>query len=61
VITSVLAGPDGLEGLALVRRQALGQAQLLAGGGDSGKAVCPLDLSIPGGFVAPPVGAGGLG
>jgi len=61
VITSVLAGPDGLEGLALVRRQALEQAQLLAGGGDSGAEPCPLQLSVPAGFVAPPVGAGGLG
>ncbi|MFZ9946676.1 MAG: aminomethyltransferase, partial [Vulcanococcus sp.] len=54
VITSALAGPDGLEGLALVRRGALEEPQLLAG-------EIPLEISVPAGFVAPPVGAGGLG
>jgi folate-binding protein YgfZ len=61
VITSSLAGPDGLEGLALVRRQAQEASELLAGGGDSGMEPQPLQISIPAGFVAPPVGAGGLG
>ena len=53
VITSALAGPDGLEGLALVRRGTLEEPQLLAG-------EMPLEISVPAGFVAPPVGAGGL-
>jgi folate-binding protein YgfZ len=53
VITSTLAGPDGLEGLALVRRTALGESQLLAG------PELPLQISRPSGFVDPPVGAGG--
>jgi folate-binding protein YgfZ len=56
VITSTLAGPDGVEGLALVRRQALAEPQLLAG---NGAAAVPLELRLPEGFVAPPVGAGG--
>jgi folate-binding protein YgfZ len=56
VITSRLAGPDGVEGLALVRRQALAEPQLLAG---HGAAAVPLELRVPEGFVAPPVGAGG--
>ncbi len=55
VVTSVLAGPDGLEGLALVRRAALGEAELLAG------PQLPLQISRPSGFVDPPVGAGGAG
>ena len=54
MITSALAGPDGLEGLALVRRGTLEEPQLLAG-------EMPLEISVPLGFVAPPVGAGGLG
>ncbi|PZU95883.1 MAG: folate-binding protein [Cyanobium sp.] len=44
--------PRRLIGLALVRRQALGEATLLA---DS----LPLSISAPAGFRAPPVGAGG--
>ena len=56
VITSALAGPDGLEGLALVRRQALGETQLLAAG-STGEAIA-LQISKPAGFVEPPVGAG---
>ena len=55
VVTSVLAGPDGLEGLALVRRAALGEAELLAADG------VRLQISRPSGFVDPPVGAGGAG
>jgi folate-binding protein YgfZ len=58
VITSVLAGPDGLEGLALVRRSALEEAELLASGGNAEGLA--LAIHIPAGFVAPPVGAGGL-
>jgi len=67
VITSVLAGPEGLEGLALVRRSALDQPELhcgtrLEGGsGDSCPPAMPITISVPQGFVAPPVGAGGLG
>ena len=53
VITSALHGPEGSEGLALVRRQALGQAELLGANG------VRLQLSRPSGFVDPPVGAGG--
>ena len=54
VITSMVSGPDGLEGLALVRRGALEEPQLLAG-------TIPLQISVPAGYVDPPVGAGGLG
>jgi folate-binding protein YgfZ len=56
VITSRLLGPDGLEGLALVRRAALTEAELqvLPEAGP-----IPLEIRTPGGFVAPPVGAGG--
>jgi folate-binding protein YgfZ len=61
VITSALAGPDGWEGLALVRRQALDSAELISGGGDTGIPAHRLQISIPEGFVAPPVGAGGRG
>ena len=61
VITSSLAGPDGMEGLALVRRQALDNSELLIGGGDTGIALHRLQISIPPGFVSPPVGAGGRG
>ena len=53
VITSVLHSADGSEGLALVRRQALAETELLAAGG------VRLLLSRPSGFVDPPVGAGG--
>ena len=53
VITSVLHSADGSEGLALVRRQALAETELLAAGG------VRLLLSRPNGFVDPPVGAGG--
>ena len=42
-----------MEGLALVRRGALEESQPLAG-------EIPLEISVPAGFVAPPVGAGGL-
>ncbi|MFM2159375.1 MAG: hypothetical protein RLZZ124_1849 [Cyanobacteriota bacterium] len=74
VITSVLAGPDGLEGLALVRRQALAEAELVVAAGDTPTSAAeaeagaaleggPLQLAIqlPAGFTAPPVGAGGGG
>ena len=61
VITSALVNPQGLEGLALVRRQALEAAQLMAGAGGSASEPMPLQISTPGGFVAPPVGAGGRG
>jgi folate-binding protein YgfZ len=44
--------PRRLIGLALVRRQALGEATLLAG-------PLPLTISSPAGFTPPPVGAGG--
>ena len=47
VITSSLAGPEGWEGLALVRRSALAEPTL-----QSGDAV--LSLSVPLGFSAPP-------
>ena len=53
VITSALHGSEGSEGLALVRRQALAETELLAAGG------VRLLLSRPSGFVDPPVGAGG--
>jgi folate-binding protein YgfZ len=53
VITSALHSSDGSEGLALVRRQALAEAELLAPGGQR------LCISRPSGFVDPPVGAGG--
>lgn len=55
-ITSVLALPQGgWLGLALVRRQALEATELALEGGAA------LALSLPEGFVAPPVGAGGAG
>ena len=61
VITSALAGTDGLEGLALVRRSALDAEELFAGGADgTAKTGVALKISVPAGFVAPPVGAGGL-
>ena len=62
VITSALAGADGLEGLALVRRSALNAAELYAGGADEpADDKVALQINVPAGFVAPPVGAGGLG
>ena len=63
VITSAfLAGADGLEGLALVRRSALDAAELYAGGADEpADDKVALQMNVPAGFVAPPVGAGGLG
>ncbi len=63
VITSAfLAGADGLEGLALVRRSALDAAELYAGGADEpADDKVSLQMNVPAGFVAPPVGAGGLG
>jgi hypothetical protein len=67
VITSVLATADGLEGLALVRRQALSDAELLVDaprdGSEGAEAGDPgtigLAISVPIGFTPPPVGAGG--
>jgi len=59
VITSALAGCDGIEGLALVRRAALEEPQLLANG--SNTEALTLEIQVPAGFVAPPVGAGGKG
>jgi folate-binding protein YgfZ len=61
VITSALAGPEGMEGLALVRRGALEAEELFATGayGTANSGVA-LQISVPAGFVAPPVGAGGL-
>ena len=60
VITSALAGPDGLEGLALVRRGALEAAELFtSGSSDSVSETIPLQITLPAGFMAPPVGAGG--
>ena len=57
VITSRLARADGLEGLALVRRQALAEPQLRAA--TAGGEPVALEIRVPEGFVAPPVGAGG--
>jgi len=57
VITSMLASADGLEGLALVRRSALEDGELLAG--EAGAGQIRLEICIPAGFVEPPVGAGG--
>ena len=57
VITSRLARADGLEGLALVRRQALAEPQLLVA--TAGGEPVALEIRVPEGFVAPPVGAGG--
>jgi len=65
VITSMLAGAEGVEGLALVRRSALMEPELLAGAGPSGAAAMDgsstalrLQINTPAGFTAPPVGAG---
>jgi hypothetical protein len=61
VITSAFAGPEGMEGLALVRRSALEAEELLAAGTDgTANPGIALQISVPAGFVAPPVGAGGL-
>jgi hypothetical protein len=61
VITSALAGADAPEGLALVRRSALDAAALFPAGADgTASADMALQISVPTGFVAPPVGAGGL-
>lgn len=61
VVTSALALPDGSGwiGLALVRRSALEAATLEAA--RDGAEPLRLQLSLPDGFVAPPVGAGGQG
>jgi folate-binding protein YgfZ len=59
VITSALAGSDGIEGLALVRRAALEEPQLLANGTNT--EALTLEIQVPAGFVEPPVGAGGQG
>jgi hypothetical protein len=63
VITSVLSGPEGLEGLALVRRQALNEPELVvASPADGGStSAIHLQISVPAGFTPPPVGAGGAG
>jgi hypothetical protein len=63
VITSVLSGPEGLEGLALVRRQALDEPELVvASPADGGStSAIHLQISVPAGFTPPPVGAGGAG
>ena len=59
VITSMLSTSEGLEGLALVRRTALENGELLAG--ESTAEAMPLEIHTPTGFVAPPLGAGGSG
>lgn len=56
VISSALALASGdWIGLALVRRRALAHPQLQAGRGDM---AARLEISVPDGFVRPPVGAG---
>jgi len=59
VITALLAGADGLEGLALVRRSALDEPLLQVPASSDDHAAIPLEIQIPCGFVMPPVGAGG--
>jgi folate-binding protein YgfZ len=62
VVSSVLALPDGggWIGLALVRRAALGQGELVwQGEGGEPSPGGALQLSVPAGFRPPPVGAGG--
>jgi folate-binding Fe-S cluster repair protein YgfZ len=61
VVTSALSLPDGAGwiGLALVRRSALEAATLQME--RDGSTPLVLQLSLPEGFVAPPVGAGGQG
>ena len=63
VITSVLSGPEGLEGLALVRRQALDEPELVVASAADGVSTSAihLQISLPAGFTPPPVGAGGAG
>ena len=68
VITSVLAAADGLEGLALVRRSALDDPELLPATGEEANAdpaavaeALRLAIDTPAGFTPPPVGAGGQG
>lgn len=58
-ISSSLSSEAGQEGLALVRRSAL-EATTLIATPEQGSPV-ELQLQIPAGFVAPPVGAGGKG
>ena len=65
VITSMLAGTEGVEGLALVRRSALMEPELLAGAGasdtaavDGSSTALRLQINTPAGFTAPPVGTG---
>ena len=58
-ISSSLSSEVGQEGLALVRRSALEATKLIATP-EQGSPV-ELQLQIPAGFVAPPVGAGGKG
>ena len=63
VITSMLSADGGLEGLALVRRPALTEAELLVGAPESGAAdgggpALRLRIDRPAGFTVPPVGAG---
>jgi folate-binding protein YgfZ len=61
VISSAFAGADGPEGLALVRRSALDAEALFPAGADgTASADMALQINVPTGFVAPPVGAGGL-
>ena len=63
VITSMLSTDGGLEGLALVRRSALAETELVVGAPESGAADgggpdLRLRIDRPAGFTAPPVGAG---
>jgi folate-binding Fe-S cluster repair protein YgfZ len=57
-VTSALAlpGGEGWIGLALVRRGCLAAPQLHAG---EGSGAIALTISVPPGYAAPPVGAGG--
>jgi tRNA-modifying protein YgfZ len=59
VITARLTGPEGLEGLALVRRSALAEPLLQVRPGTASDSAINLEIHIPIGFVEPPVGAGG--
>ena len=62
-ISTLIATALGtLAALALVRRSALDAAELYAGGADEpADDKVALQMNVPAGFVAPPVGAGGLG